>query len=117
MPKRRADVLHGVRIELNKKERELLEAVAVGNTIKNVGMGVGIPVAVVAASYLSYKSLKEAWQWGEDIVTGIPTYYEKLQESITGEDAPPVEGTVLENVGRYVLAWTTGYGLVWGKKV
>jgi len=116
MPKAKPDkvVLH--RIEFNNKERELLEHVAVGNTIKNVGMGVGVPVAVVAASYLSYKSLKEAWQWGEDIVTGIPTYYEKLQESITGEDAPPVEGSVTDSVVQYLLAWTTGYGLIWGRK-
>ena len=49
-------------------------------------------------------------------MTCIPTYYEKLQESITGEDAPPVEGSVTDSVVQYLLAWTTGYGLIWGKK-
>ena len=48
-------------------------------------------------------------------MTGIPTYYEKLQESITGEDAPPVEGSVTDSVVQYLLAWTTGYGLIGGR--
>ena len=44
MPKRKPDVLHAVRIEMNEKERELLEQYMVGQTVKNVG----VPAAIVA---------------------------------------------------------------------
>ena len=112
MPKSKPDKVVVHRIEFNNKERELLEAVAVGNTIKNVGLGVGIPVAVGAASYLSYKALKTAYDWGEDIVTTIPNLYEKYAP----EGASPSQDGTAQAVEDYLLFWLTGKGLLWGRK-
>ena len=77
MPKRKPDVLHAVRFELNEKERELLEQVVIGQTVKNVAVPVVVAGAVASASYLSYKGLKAAYDWGEDLIDTIPNLYEK----------------------------------------
>ena len=110
MPKRKPDVLHAVRFELNEKERELLEQVVVGQTVKNVVVPAAIGAAVVSASYLSYKGLKAAYDWGEDIVDTIP----KLFEKYAPEGASPSEDGTAQAVEDYLLFWLTGKGLLWG---
>ena len=112
MPKRKPDVLHAVRFELNEKERELLEQVVVGQTVKNVAVPVVVAGAVVSASYLSYKALKEAYDWGEDIIDTIPDLYEKYAP----DGAKPSSDGKAQAVEDYLLFWLTGKGLLWGRK-
>ena len=112
MPKRKPDVLHAVRFELNEKERELLEQVVVGQTVKNVAVPVVIAGAVASASYLSYKGLKSAYDWGEDFIDTIPDLFEKYAP----EGATPSQDGTGQAVEDYLLFWLTGKGLLWGRK-
>lgn len=66
MPKAKPTQVIVHRIELQEKEREQLEALVAGQTVKNVVVPVAIVGGVGAAGYLGYKSLKEAFDWGED---------------------------------------------------
>lgn len=68
MPKAKPTQVIVHRIELQEKEREALEAVIAGQVTKNIVQPLAISSAVVAGSYLGYKSLKSAYKWGEDIV-------------------------------------------------
>ena len=66
MPKAKPTQVIVHRIELQEKERDALEALVVGNTVKNVVVPVALTAGVGAASYLGYKGLKQAYDWGED---------------------------------------------------
>ena len=55
------------RIELQEKERDMLEAVVVGQTVKNVVVPVAAIGGVGSAAYLGYKGLKAFFEWGTDI--------------------------------------------------
>ena len=112
MPKAKPTQVIVHRIELQEKERELIEQVIVGQTVKNVVVPAAVGAAVVSASYLSYKALKQAYDWGEDIVDTIPDLFEKYapEGATTSQD-----GTV-QAVEDYLLFWLTGKGLLWGRK-
>jgi hypothetical protein len=60
MPKAKPTQVIVHRIELQEKERDALEAIVTGQTVKNVVVPVVAGGAVVSASYLSYKALKAA---------------------------------------------------------
>ena len=111
MPKAKPTQVIVHRIELQEKERDLLESVVVGNTVKNIGQGVALPAAVVAGSYLSYKGLKAAYGWGEDLIDEIKQGFDL--ELTDEEKSAKRTGQLL---GRFVLQWTTGYGILWGPK-
>lgn len=66
MPKAKPTQVIVHRIELQEKERDMLEAVVVGQTVKNVVVPVAVAGGVGMAGYLGYKGLKEAYDWGED---------------------------------------------------
>lgn len=68
MPKSKPTQVIVHRIELQEKEREALEAIVAGQTVKNVVVPVAIVGGVGAAGYLGYKALKEAYDWGEDAI-------------------------------------------------
>ena len=68
MPKSKPTQVIVHRIELQEKERDALEAIVAGQVTKNIVQPVVLSSAVVAGSYLGYKALKSAYQWGEDIV-------------------------------------------------
>jgi len=55
------------RIEFQEKEREMLEALVVGKTLKNLVE----PVAAVGAVYVTYKAAKAAGSWIEDTVPEV----------------------------------------------
>ena len=66
MPKAKPTQVIVHRIELQEKEREALEALVTGQTVKNVVVPVAVAGGVGMAGYLGYKGLKEAYDWGED---------------------------------------------------
>jgi len=68
MPKAKPTQVIVHRIELQEKEREQLEAIVAGQTVKNVVVPVAIAGGVGAAGYLGYKTLKEMYGWTEDII-------------------------------------------------
>ncbi len=80
------------RIELQEKEREMLETVVVGQTIKNVALPTAAVAIVGSASYLSYKALKAAFDWGEDLIDDIKQTEQTFQarEDIVGGVVVPV---------------------------
>ena len=82
MPKAKPTQVIVHRIELQEKERDLLEQVVVGQTVKNVAVPVVVAGAVASASYLSYKALKEAYDWGED---AVDNFKDKVAEIIINE--------------------------------
>ena len=68
MPKAKPTQVIVHRIELQEKERDALEAYIAGNTVKNVVIPTAAIAGVGAAGYLGYKALKEAYDWGEDVI-------------------------------------------------
>ena len=60
VPKRKPDILHAVRFEMNEKERELLEAYIGGTLVRNAVTPLAITAGVGAASYIGYKAAKAA---------------------------------------------------------
>ena len=75
MPKAKPTQVIVHRIELQEKERDMLEAVVVGQTVKNVVVPVAVAGGVGMAGYLGYKGLKEAYDWGED-------FFENWQDKV-----------------------------------
>ena len=92
MPKSKPTQVIVHRIEFNNKEREMLESLVVGQTIKNVALPTAAVAVVGSASYLSYKALKAAFEWGEDIVDDIKGVEDTFQarEDIAGGIGVPV---------------------------
>ena len=68
MPKAKPTQVIVHRIELQEKERDLLEAVATAQTVKNIVMPAAVVGGVGAASYIGYKTAKALAGWTEDIV-------------------------------------------------
>jgi hypothetical protein len=71
MPKAKPSQVIVHRIELQEKEREMLEAYVGGTVVKNAVVPLSIAAGVGTAGYLAYKSLKAAYGWTEDIVQDI----------------------------------------------
>ena len=71
MPKAKPTQVIVHRIELQEKERDALEAVVGAKVAKDVGQTVAIGAGVGVGAYLAYKALKEAYNWGEDVVDEI----------------------------------------------
>ena len=67
MPKAKPDQVIVHRIELQEKERDLLEAAVAGKVVRDVAL----PVAGVAGVYVAYKAAKAAYGWTEDILDGF----------------------------------------------
>ena len=59
------------RIEFSPKERQYVERLVAGQTVKNVVVPAAITVGVGSAAYIGYKSAKAAWGWAGDIVDDI----------------------------------------------
>lgn len=68
MPKAKPTQVIVHRIELQEKEREMMEAVVAGNTVKNVVMPVAVVGGVVSASYIGYKAAKAALGFTDDLI-------------------------------------------------
>ena len=72
MPKRAPDVIHSIRIELQDKEREFLEALQTTQSIKNVAYA-GSAVVVAGIGYLGWKTLHEAYTGEEPSILNVLT--------------------------------------------
>ena len=71
MPRVKSDSTVTHRIEFSPKEREYVEQLVAGQTVKNVGVPVVIGVGVGGAIYIGYKSARAAYGWTQDIVDDI----------------------------------------------
>ena len=71
MPKAKPDQVVVHRIELQEKEREMLEAWVGGSVIKNALIPTALVGGVGAATYIGYKAAKAAYDWGQDIVDDV----------------------------------------------
>ena len=71
MPKAKPSQVIVHRIELQGKERELLEAYIGGSIVKNAVVPAAVVAAVGSASYIGYKATKAAFGWTEDIIEDI----------------------------------------------
>ena len=67
MPKAKPSQVIVHRIELQEKEREMLEPLIQARAINEVAM----PVAAGAAVYVGYKATKAAFGWAEDLFDGM----------------------------------------------
>jgi hypothetical protein len=67
MPKAKPTQVIVHRIELQEKERDMMEAYVAGKTVKNVVE----PAVAVATAYVAYKSAKSLYDWGEDVWTDL----------------------------------------------
>jgi len=67
MPKAKPTQVIVHRIEFNTKERQYLEQYVAGQTVKNVIAPLTGVAFVGSASYLTYKALKAAFDWGTDL--------------------------------------------------
>lgn len=92
MPKSKPTQVIVHRIELQEKERDMLEAVVAGQTVKNVVVPAAIVGGVGSAVYISYKTLKSAYDWGTDIIDDIKQTEDTFQarEDIVGGVGVPV---------------------------
>lgn len=104
MPKAKPTQVIVHRIELQEKEREMLEAMVVGQTVKNVVLPTAAVAIVGSASYLSYKALKSAFDWGTDIIDDIKSVDDAFQAREESGYTPPGAIGVLYKVRK----WTFG---------
>jgi len=75
MPKAKPTQVIVHRIELQEKERDALDAYIAGSTVKNIVVPTAIVAGVGAAGYIGYKTLKSAYDWGEDLVDELVDGY------------------------------------------
>ncbi len=71
MPKAKPDQVVVHRIEMNEKERELLEAWVGGSIVKNAVTPLAIAAGVGSASYIGYKTAKALAGWTDDLIDDI----------------------------------------------
>ena len=82
-------VLH--RISFSKKEREMIETLVLGQTVKNTFVPIAIVTGVGAASYIGYKAANAFFDWGVDIVDEV----QDLIHTEVGEaNVPIIEAVV-----------------------
>ena len=67
MPKAKPTQVIVHRIELQSREREMLETLVVGKTVKNLVE----PAVAVAGAYVAYKSAFALYNWGDDVYSTI----------------------------------------------
>ena len=94
MPKAKPTHVVVHRIELQEKEREYLEQVVAGQTVKNIVVPAAITAGVAGAGYLGYKALNAAYEWGDDVVDDLKREYTEHKEKV--ETAAKVSGIYLE---------------------
>ena len=103
MPKAKPDKVIVHRIELQGKEREILEAYAGAQAVK----AIALPAVAAGTLYVGYKAARAAYGWTEDVVDEVKR---KVEEN-TKERAENAVADGLETV----FSLFTGYGWLWGK--
>ena len=71
MPKSKPSQVIVHRIELQEKERDMLQAITISKTVNNLLIPVGVIGGVSAAGYIGYQYLKSLSDWGADIVNEL----------------------------------------------
>ena len=106
MPKAKPTQVIVHRIELQEKERDMVEAYVGGTVVKNAVVPAAIAAGVGSAAYLGYKVGKAAFGWTEDFVEDIKA----TPAGAYAEAVGATDGEVLPNglKGIYkTLAWLT----------
>ena len=93
MPKAKPTQVIVHRIELQEKERDMLEAYVGGSVVKNAVVPLSIAAGVGSAAYIGYKSAKAAFGWTEDLIEdikGTPIgQYAEATAATDGATLPP----------------------------
>ena len=76
MPKAKPTQVIVHRIELQEKERDMLELYVAGRTAKNLVE----PITAGVTAYVAYKSSKHLYEWGDDLFTTISKNMEKARQ-------------------------------------
>ncbi len=76
MPKAKPSQVIVHRIELQEKEREMLETYVAGKTVRNLVE----PAVAVAGAYVAYKSAYALYNWGDDLYTTLQENMAKAKE-------------------------------------
>jgi hypothetical protein len=71
MPKSKPTQVIVHRIELQEKERDMLESIVVTKSISNMLIPTAAIAGVGIAGYIGYKAANAFFDWGEDIVDGV----------------------------------------------
>ena len=71
MPKAKPTQVIVHRIELQEKERDMLETLVVTKSISNMLIPTAAIVGVGVAGYIGYKAANAFFDWGEDVVDGV----------------------------------------------
>ena len=102
MPKAKPDKVIVHRIELQGKEREILEAYAGAQAVK----AIALPAIGAGTLYVGYKAARAAYGWTEDIVDEV----KKVKENTEGR----AENAFWDGL-ETTFSLFTGYGWLWGK--
>ena len=115
MPKAKPSQVIVHRIEFQEKERDMLEAIVVGKTVKNVVVPVAITAGVASASYIGYKYAKATVDWGTDVIDDIKDnwYSRTADEVLTPEQK---NQSPLESLADFGWFMITGRGILWDRK-
>ena len=91
MPKAKPTQVIVHRIELQEKERDMLEAVAVTKSISNVLIPTAAIAGVGVAGYIGYKAANAFFDWGEDVVDGVK---DLLNTEVGDANVPIIEAVL-----------------------
>ena len=91
MPKAKPTQVIVHRIELQEKERDMLESLVVTKSISNMLIPTAAIVGVGVAGYIGYKAANAFFDWGEDVVDGV----KDLLNTEVGEANVPIIEAIL----------------------
>jgi len=107
MPKAKPTQVIVHRIELQEKERDMIEAYVGGTVVRNAVVPLSVAAGVGSAAYIGYKAAKAAYGWTEDIIEDIKQtpigQYAQATDASDGATLPPG----LRGIYRG-LSWLTG---------
>ena len=113
MPKAKPDQVVVHRIELQEKERDMLEAAIAGRVVRDVAVPLAVTAGVGSAAYIGYKAAKAAFGWTEDIVETVkedmqtvadsfvdtPLVWDETEQKKVRDAVKPTVGKLFQMVG------------------
>jgi len=91
MPKAKPTQVIVHRIELQEKERDMLETLVVTKSISNMLIPTAAIAGVGVVGYVGYKAANAFFDWGEDVVDGV----KDLLNTEVGEANVPIIEAIL----------------------
>ena len=91
MPKAKPSQVIVHRIELQEKERDMLESLVVTKSISNMLIPTAAIAGVGVAGYIGYKAANAFFDWGEDVVDGVK---DLLNTEVGEANVPIIEAIV-----------------------